>query len=141
MALSSDLFQSPGTYFGTGAGMESGEFVSRIRVGRLPNGGVSIDYEATSIEQGVQHLEHSLLVTGADGRDRLFVAHSESPFVTEMIETEPDSGRFAQREPLGPFVMEIVIEVPDPGRITYAWWWGANGDDPVEQSKADAARR
>ncbi len=141
MALSSDLVGFGGTYFGTGDGIESGPFVSRIQVGCLPNGGVSIDYEATSIEQGVQHLEHSLLVAGPDGRDRLFVAHSESPFVTEMVEVEPDSGRFVQREPFGPFAMEIVIEVPEPGRITYAWWWGANGDAPVEQSKADAARQ
>lgn len=138
MALSSDLVGSTGTYFGTGSGVESGTFVARIQVAILPNGGVSIDYEATSVEEGVQHLEHSLLVAGPDGRDRLFVAHSESPFVTEMIETEPNSGRFAQREPFGPYEMEIVVELPEPGRITYAWWWGANGDAPVEQSKADA---
>ncbi len=141
MSLSADLAASTGTYFGTGGGIESGPFVSRIDVALLPNGGVAIDYEATSIDEGVLHREHSMLVAGPDGRDRLFVAHSESPFVTEMVETEPESGRFAQREPFGPYVMEIVIEVPEPGRMTYAWWWGADGNAPVEQSKADATRQ
>lgn len=141
MSLSQDLAAATGLYFGTGHGDESGTFVSRIEVGLLPNGGVSIGYEATSVEQGVQHLEQTMLVAGPDGRDRLYVAHSESPFVTEMIETEPASGRFAQREPFGPYAMEIVIDMPEPGRITYAWWWGANGDTPVEQSKADATRQ
>jgi hypothetical protein len=140
MALSIELAASPGVYFGTGAGQESGPFVSRIEIGRLPNGGVVIEYEATSIEQGVQHREHSMLAAGPDGRDRLFVAHGESPFVTEMIESEPDSQRFAQRAPFGPYVTEIVIEMPEPNRITSAWWWGANGDAPAEQSKADARR-
>jgi len=135
VSLSADL--PIGTAFGTGDGPESGPFVARISVTRLPNGGRLIDYEATSREQGVQHLEQTLLVAGPDGRDQLFIAHSESPFVTAMVETEPGSGRFEQPEPFGPYVMAVVIEQPDSDRLTYAWWWGANGDDPVEQSKAD----
>ena len=135
MSLSADL--PIGTAFGTGDGPESGPFVARISVTRLPNGGRLIDYEATSREQGVQHLEQTLLVAGPDGRDQLFIAHSESPFVTAMVETEPGSGRFEQPEPFGPYVMAVVIEQPDSDRLTYAWWWGANGDVPVEQSKAD----
>ena len=137
MSLSSDLAARPGVYFGTGDGMESGPFVARIEVRRLPNGGALVDYEATSREQGVQHREQTMLVAGPDGRDRLYVAHSESPFVTVMIETGAGSGRFVQPEPFGPYEMEIVIEQPESDRITYAWWWGADGDAPVEQSKAD----
>ena len=109
-------------------------------VAPLPNGGVCIDYEATSREQGVQHRERSLLSVGPDDRDRLFVAHSEAPFVTEMIASEEGSGRFVQREMVGPFVMEIVIEQPEPDHLTYAWWWAASGGIPTEQSKADARR-
>ena len=138
MALSQDLALQRGVYFGTGDGVESGSFVSRIELSSLPNGGVLISYEATSREQGVQHLEQSMLVAGPEGRDRLYIAHSESPFVTEMVETEPGSGRFEQPTPFGPYVMAVVIEIPEPGRLTYAWWWGADGTDPVEQSKADA---
>lgn len=140
MSLATALAESPGVYFGTGDGPESGPFVSRIEVSPLPNGGVCIDYEATSREQGVQHRERSLLSAGPDDRDRLFVAHSEAPFVTEMIAAEAGSNRFVQRELAGPFVMEIVIEQPEPGRLTYAWWWAQPGETPTEQSKADAHR-
>ncbi len=138
MSLARSLAQSPGIYFGTGDGAESGPFVSRIDVSLIPNGGVCIDYEATSREQGVQHRERSLLSVGPDDRDRLFVAHSESPFVTEMIAADAGSARFVQREPGGPFVMEIFIEQPEPGRLTYAWWWAESGGTPAEQSRADA---
>lgn len=137
MSLAATLAEMPGVYFGTGDGPESGPFLSRIEVSLLPNGGICIDYEATSREQGVQHRERSLLCVGADDRDRLFVAHSEAPFVTEMIATERGSNTFEQREPEGPFVMEIVIERPEPGHLTYAWWWAATGGTPREQSKAD----
>lgn len=138
MSLAQHLAHATGVYFGTGDGVESGPFLSRIEVSRLPNGGVSIDYEATSREQGPQHREHTLLVTGVDGRDRLYVAHSESPFVTEMVASESDSSRFRQPTPFGPYAMEVVIEFLEPDRITYAWWWAEAGASPVEQSKADA---
>lgn len=138
MSLAKTLASAIGTYFGTGDGDESGSFVSRIDVRALPNGGVAIDYEATSRERGVQHREHSLLTAGPDGRDHLTIAHSESPFLTEMIEESAGSGRFVQREPFGPYTMEVVIEVPESGRLTYGWWWANAGETPVEQSKADA---
>ena len=140
MSLAQQLAECPGVYVGTGDGIESGPFMSRIEVALLPNGGVSIDYEATSEEQGVLHREHTLLVVGADGGDRLYVAHSESPFVTEMVASSNDPSRFVQPRPFGPYVMEIVLELPEPDRITYAWCWATEGGSPVEQSKA-AARR
>ncbi len=138
MSLSSKLAESVGIYFGTGEGAECGPFVSRIEIKRLPNNGVSLSYEATSHEQGVQHQDHSLLCAGPDGRDQLFIAHSESPFVTEMVEAEVESGRFVQATPAGPYTMEVVIETPEADRVTYAWWWAQAGEQPVEQSKADA---
>lgn len=140
MALSADLAAASGNYFGPGDGPESGPFVARVVVSVLPNGGVLIGYEATSREQGVQHREQTMLVAGPDGRDRLYVAHSQSPFVTEMIETEAGSAHFVQPEPFGPYAMEIVVGRPEADRLTYAWRWGANGDAPVEQSKADVRR-
>lgn len=129
MSLASTLAGSPGLYSAAGDGQESGPFVSRIEVKRLPNGGVSIDYEATSREQGVQHVEHSMLVAGSDGRDRLYVSHSESPFVTEMVESTLGSRRFELREHGGPYVMVIVIDIPEVDRLTYAWWWGRDRGD------------
>lgn len=138
MSVAAMLAAAQGIYYGNGDGLESGPFVCRIEIMNLPNGGVSIEYEATSREHGVQHLEHSILAAGPDDRDRLYIAHSESPFVTEMVAIEADSTRFVQPEPGGPFVMEVVIEVPEPGRLTYAWWWASGNEAPTEQSKADA---
>jgi hypothetical protein len=140
MALSSDLAHEIGCYRGTGDGSESGSFVARIVVSALPNGGVAIDYEASSYEHGLQHAEHTLLVSGPDGRDRLVVAHAESPFLTDMIETAPGSGRFEQPEPFGPYAQAIVIEHPSPGELTYAWWWAEQDAVPTEQSKATVTR-
>ena len=140
MSLVETLAGSPGIHVGAGDGPESGPFDARIEVSVLPNGGVAIDYEATSSEHGVQHQEHTLLVTGPDGLERLYVAHSESPFVTEFVAVDPGSSRFAQPQPFGPYVREIVIEVPEPGRLTYAWWWAEPGDQLIEQSKADTRR-
>jgi hypothetical protein len=140
MALSADLAIAIGRYRGTGDGVESGPFVARIELSALPNGGVAIDYEASSREHGLQHAEHSLLVAGPDGRDRLVIAHAESPFLTDMVETAPGSGRFEQPEPFGPYVMAIVIEQSEPGVLTYAWWWAEPGSEPIEQSKATVRR-
>jgi hypothetical protein len=141
MTLSASLADATGVYYGTGQGAESGPFVSRIVVSALPNGGAALDYEATSREHGVQHVEHSLLVAGADGCDRLYIAHSESPFVTVMKEGEADSGRFEHVEPIGPYVMAVVIEFAGSGELSYAWWWAAAGEPLAEQSKAIARRR
>jgi hypothetical protein len=135
--MSVTAHMTDGVHFGSGDGAESGPFVARIEIRRLPNGGMAIDYEATSREQGVQHREHSILSQGADGRDRLYIAHSESPFVTEMVAAEVGGGRFVQVDATGPFTMEVVIEAPEPGHLTYAWWWAPVGDLPVEQSKAE----
>lgn len=135
MALIADV--RPGIYVGVGDGPESGPFVARIEVAAAPNGGLIIDYDAMSREEGLQHREHTLLSVGPDGRDVLHVAHSESPFVTEMVAVEPGSWHFRQREPFGPYDREIVVEVPEPGRLTYAWRWAERGATPVEQSKAD----
>lgn len=140
MSLASTLATRAGIYTGTGDGPESGPFESRIEVTLLPNGGVAIDYEATSRSQGLLHREHSMLVAGPDQRDRLFIAHSESPFVTTMVAVEPDGIRFVQPEPFGPYVMEVEIDSPEPDRITYAWRWAEPGQEPIEQSKAEATR-
>ena len=140
VSLSSSLAAATGVYHGIGDGAESGPFVARIAVTALPNGGVALDYEATSREQGVQHIEHSLLAIGPEGCDQLFIAHSESPFVTAMREREAGSGRFEQVEQAGPFVMEVVIALSHSGELSYGWWWAEAGGSPVEQSTATVTR-
>ncbi|MCB1000685.1 MAG: hypothetical protein R2713_03405 [Ilumatobacteraceae bacterium] len=140
MSIAQLLAGSPGLYLGPGGGLESGPFLARISVSTLPNGGVAIDYEATSRDEGLQHAEHSLLSAGPDGCDRLYVAHLESPFVTELVASEPGSSRFVQPRPAGPYAMEVVLHVPEPDHLTYAWWWAPAGEAPIEQSKAETRR-
>jgi hypothetical protein len=139
-SLAEVLTDATGRYLGSGDGAESGAFLARIEVRPLPGGAVSIDYEATSHTEGLQHEEHSILAIGPDGRDRLYVAHAESPFVTELVASAPGSWRFVQSEPFGPYTLQVVIDLPEPGRLTYAWWWAEAGDEPTEQSKADTRR-
>ena len=128
---------SPGRYTGPGDGIESGPFEAAIEVSALPGGAISIDYVAVSPADGELHREHTVCCQGFDGRDMLFIAHTESPFVTTMVETSAGSGRFVQPEPAGPYTLSIVAQTPDDGRIRYAWWWGATGEEPVERSCAD----
>ena len=137
MSTAERLAQMPGLYVGLGEGVESGPFLGRVQVGRLPNGGATIDYEATSREHGLQHREHSLLAIGPGGRDRLFVAYSESPYVVELVETHPESGRFEQPALAGPFKLAVVVAIGEPGVLTYAWWWGAQGETPIERSRVE----
>lgn len=140
MSVSSIRSAAAGVYHGTGDGAESGPFVARIAVFPLPNGGVAIDYEATSREQGVQHIEHSLPTRCPDGSDQLVVAHTESPFLTFLQERVAGSGRFEQIESAGPYAMAVVIEVSSDAVLTYAWWWAMAGEVPVEQSWASVRR-
>ena len=65
----------------------------------------------------------------------VFIAHQESPFVTELVESEAGSGRFVQPEPVGPHVMEVVIARPSATELTYAWWRAEAGRNPSEQSE------
>lgn len=131
------LRRSPGRWFGLGEGEESGPFVARIDINALPGGGVAIDYEAMSREQGIQHREHSLLVPGQDG-DRLIISHTESPVLTELQEDVPGGGRFVQGATTGgPYAMSVVIALPEPDRMTSAWWWAPIGETPTERSCAN----
>lgn len=136
--LSEVLADAIGTYVGDGDGPESGPFAATIEVASLPNGGVLITYSAVTHDGDILHREQSMLVAGPDGRDRLYVAHSESPFVAEFVAAEPGGRSFVQREPFGPYTMETVIDAPGRGRLVYAWRWAPTGDTPVEQSRADA---
>lgn len=133
------MASAPGVYFGQGDGTESGRFVARIAVSKLPNGGAFLEYEASSLAQGVQHLECTMLVPGPEKRVRLFIAHSESTTVTEMIETTPGSGRFEQLPHEAPYQMAVVIERSATNRFSYAWWWATAGREMVEQSRADVS--
>lgn len=127
----------PGTFTGTGDGIESGPFTARIEIVELPGGSVAADYVALAADGVVLHREHTLVSAGPDGLHRLHVAHSESPFVTTMVETAARSGVFVEPAPSGPFELSIRIERPAPGRLRWAWWWAPAGERLVERSRAD----
>ncbi len=126
----------PGSYAGTGDGIESGPFTAHILVAPLPGGSVSLEYVATDQQGDELHREHTVISRGVDDRDRLYIAHGESPFVTTMTQREPSGERFEQPEPVGPYAMAIVISRPTTDSLTYAWHWATTGDDPIEQSCA-----
>jgi hypothetical protein len=131
------LASATGVYRGRGDGPESGPFVARMAVATVVRGRAgTIDYEATNDRNGLQHVEHTVLVAGEGGRLELHVACLELPGVVRFTETGP--GEFTAYE--GPLVARIVLELPQPGAISYAWWWSRDESDPREQSRADLRR-
>ena len=141
MSLSTRLI--PASYRGTGDGVESGPFEATIDVVSLPGGSISVGYRAVAPKgSGSEelHREHTVVSAGFDGRDRLYIAHDESAFVTVMVETQPGSQRFEMLEPFGPYTLAIEVGTPSDTTLTWAWHWAAVGDEPVEQSCATVER-
>lgn len=135
--LLSDLIGAAGLYRGRGDGAEYGPFVARIRIAPVVSGrGVVIDYEATSDRHGLQHVEHSVLTVGEEGRPALHVLCTELPGVVRFAESRP--GVFTAYD--GGLTARIVVGLPGPGRLVYAWWWSRDEGEPREQSRADVHR-
>jgi hypothetical protein len=131
------LATRPGLYRGRGDGPESGPFVARIDVATVVRGrAVTLDYEAVSDRNGLQHVEHSVLATGEGGRLELHVTCLELPGVVRFVETRP--GEFTAYD--GPTPARIVVATPGEGRLTYAWWWTRDEANPREQSRAEVRR-
>jgi hypothetical protein len=97
---------------------------------------VTLDYEATTDRDGLQHVEHTVLATGEHGRLELHVACLELPGVVRFVQSQP--GEFTAYD--GPFPARIVVTVPVPDSLTYAWWWSRDESEPREQSRATVRR-
>ncbi len=104
-----------------------------MQLGSLPNGGVAIDYEAATREEGLKHREHSMLGLLPDGREELVVAMAESPHLVRLVST--DGCRFVEVEGFGPYEIAIEITVSED-ELTYAYWWAERGGVLTEQSRA-----
>ncbi len=131
------LLSAPGLYRGRGDGAESGPFMARIQVSPVVSAsGVAIDYEASSDRRGLQHVEHSVLTVGEDGRPALHVFCSELPGVVRFTEGKP--GVFTLYD--GPIQARIVVTVPNPGHLTYSWWWSRDENELSEQFRAEVRR-
>jgi hypothetical protein len=128
------LGAAPGMYRGRGDGPESGPFVARIEVATVLRGrAVTMDYEAFSDRNGLQHVEHTVLATGEGGRLELHVACLELPGVVRFVETSP--GTFAAYD--GPVPARIVVKMPGNGQLHYSWWYARDESEPSEQSRAE----
>jgi hypothetical protein len=131
------LASAPGTYRGRGDGPESGPFVARFCVTPVVRGrAVALDYEATNDRNGLQHVEHTVLATGENGRLELHVACLELPGVVRFVEAQ--AGEFTAYD--GPFPARIVVTFTGPEALTYAWWWSRDESKPREQSRATVRR-
>lgn len=125
-----------GVYRGRGDGPESGPFLARIEVRAAVRARcLTLDYEATSDRNGLQHIEHTILTPGDDGRLELHVACLELPGVVRYTESIP--GEFVTYD--GPLKGRIVIGIPRPGHLTYSWWWSRDDHEPKEQSRAEVS--
>lgn len=114
-----------GIYRGEVEGVESGHCTARIEVRIGPGGCRIVDYEATSDQHGLQHIEHGLLT-----EDALHVAFGEAPGVT--VFRAAGDGVF---ETVGEPALKIRISF-DGRALTWAWCWGTGQDDVVERSRA-----
>lgn len=131
------LAAAPGLYRGRGDGPEGGPFLGRLQVTPVIRGrAVALDYETTNDRDGLAHLEHTVLVTGADGRLELHVTCLELPGVTRFVATGP--GVFRAHE--APLAARIVIAIPRPGSLSYAWWWTRDEAEPREQWRCELHR-
>ncbi|MEV0727842.1 MULTISPECIES: hypothetical protein [Polymorphospora] len=135
--LLSRLAAAPGVYRGRGDGPESGPFVARMAVTSAVHGrALILDYEATSDRDGLQHVEHTVLVVGEGGRPELHVACLKLPGVVRFAQTAPN--QFTAYE--GPMVARITLTVPQPGAVSYGWWWSRDEAEPREQFRAEMRR-
>ncbi|HEY0696220.1 MAG TPA: hypothetical protein VGD43_00240 [Micromonospora sp.] len=131
------LAAATGIYRGRGDGPEIGPFIARMAVSTAVDGrAVVLDYEVTNDRDGLRHVEHSVLVTGGNGRLELHVSSLELPGMVRFTQHSP--GWFTAYE--GPLVARIMLTQPGPGAISYAWWWSRDEAEPREQSRADLHR-
>jgi hypothetical protein len=131
------LCAAPGLYRGRGDGPESGPFLGRLQLTPVVHGrALALDYEATSDRNGLQHVEHTVLVNGDGGRLELHVVCLELPGMTRFVEVEP--GTFRAYD--GPLAARIVLSIPGPGALSYAWWWSRDESHPREQSRCELRR-
>jgi len=131
------LAAAPGLYRGRGDGMESGPFVARIDVRTVVGGrAVTLDYEAVSDRNALQHVEHTVLAKSEGGRLELCVTCVELPGVVRFTETAP--GEFTAYD--GPIPARIIVTTPRLNILTYGWWWSRDESQPREQSRAEVRR-
>ena len=127
VSVLSRLAQAKGIYWGDGTGPD--EFVARVVIGAGSDGTVTVEYEAWSITNGLQHVEAARL--GPDDGAVTLVATSDGSGDT-MVFREGEPGVFGST---GPENVGLVITMDDQS-LSIAWWWPDDGGALREQSRA-----
>ena len=127
MSVLAHLALASGIYWGDGNGPD--EFVARVAIGANLGGTVTIEYEAWSPTNGLQHVEAARLGPAEGGVT--LVATSDGSGDT-MVFREAEPGVFAS---IGPERVGLVITTDDES-LTFAWWWPGDGGALSEQSRA-----
>jgi hypothetical protein len=132
MSVLDHLWTMPGVYWGLGRGPNT-DFVSRVAVMAHTDGSVTLDYEAWSQDEGLQHAEAMRLCRVPDGSDRVVLMATSDGSDDTMTFREGESGVFGST---GQDRVGLVL-VPDDGRLAFSWWWPDDNGVLSQQSRAE----
>jgi hypothetical protein len=132
MTVLDHLWTMPGVYWGLGRGPNS-DFVSRVAVQPQDDGSVTLDYEAWSSDEGLQHAEAMRMCRTPQDADRVVLMATSDGTDDTMVFREGDSGVFGST---GADRVGLVL-VPDDGRLGFSWWWPDENGVLAQQSRAE----
>jgi hypothetical protein len=132
MSVLDPLWTMPGVYWGLGRGPNT-DFVCRVAVVAHDDGSVTIDYEAWSHDEGLQHAEAMRLCRVPDDPDRVVLMATSDGSDDTMTFREGETGVFGST---GQDRVGLVL-VPDDGRLAFSWWWPDENGVLSQQSHAE----
>lgn len=132
MSVLDHLWTMPGVYWGLGRGPNT-DFVSRVAVVAHADGSVTLDYEAWSQDEGLQHAEAMRLCRVPDDTGRVLLMATSDGSDDTMTFREGESGVFGST---GQDRVGLVL-VPDDGRLAFSWWWPDESGVLSQQSRAE----
>ena len=132
MSVLDHLWAMPGVYWGLGRGPNT-DFVSRVAVLPHDDGSVTLDYEAWSHDEGLQHAEAIRMCRSPDDADRVILMATSDGNDDTMTFREGDSGVFGST---GHDRVGLVL-VPDDERLAFSWWWPDENGVLAQQSRAE----
>jgi hypothetical protein len=132
MSVLEHLWAMPGVFWGLGRGPNT-DFVSRVAVVPQEDGSVTLDYEAWSNDEGLQHAEAMRMCRTPDDTGRVVLMATSDGNDDTMTFREGESGVFGST---GLDRVGLVL-VPDDGRLAFSWWWPDEDGVLSQQSHAE----
>jgi hypothetical protein len=132
MSVLDHLWAMPGVFWGLGRGPNT-DFVSRVAVFPHDDGSVTLDYEAWSNDEGLQHAEAMRMCRTPDNTGRVVLMATSDGSDDTMTFREGESGVFGST---GMDRVGLVL-VPDDGRLAFSWWWPDENGVLSQQSHAE----